>query len=297
MRRKPTSVDEDYAVPKGAFVNATRKQANQVASAVQPFLVSGGMSYWITSTLAPFDPAVAGVQLLCTMYVPRGRMGFIKQMRVAPLCPSVLCDPWSSSGAAGAAASWRDYQRIDAISDIPLPQMGDVWRIPFGWEAAWDDDSVSLPSWTWSLRYVQGDYNTLRSQGKNIPPFSTAVSASWYLVPNIPVPASAYPQGLPGNAAGPQWDAQRLQILPKDELTYHIPIPQDTTVLLFAQWSQSDVRPYAQDVNGGIALTSALQYNNGRVYPIGPSMGSLLGYTQSVTSKAAVKNLEEGWGG
>lgn len=296
MRRNPKSAEENYLVPRKPE-GTKRRKASEVASAIEPFMASGGQPYWLTTV--GFNPMAAGVQLLCTLYVPAGRVGFLKQLRVAPYCPAPLCDPWTSSGAAADTGSWRswNHSQVDGETTFGVPAMGDLWRMPLGWEAAFDDNVDNLPTWTWSLRYVQGDYHRLRSQGKNIPPFSFSDSSSWYLQPNIPVPSSAYPQGLPGNAVGLQFDAQRVQVLPGDQLDFHLPIPQDSTVLLFAQWTQERVTPMGRDINGEISLTTRDQYISGEFYPIGPSFGQMLGYTQPITSHAAIRNLEHGWGG
>lgn len=298
MHRRPDETDLAYETTPNAFVGARRRSADQSAHAIEPFFSAGGQPYWITDASESFFPDQHGVQLLATVYVPKGRMGFLKELRVAPYCPSPLCDPWTSSGVSNYLASWRWWNRSDPGNEGPLPQMGDLWRMPMGWEAAWDSQSAQLPLWTWSLRFLQGDVSKLRNQGQlNIPPFSTAIPASWYLAPNVPVPATAYPAGLPGAAVGPQWDSQRLQILPTDKTQVHVPIPQDTTLCLFAQWSQDSVAPYGFNHNGPVAYAAANIEGEGRVPPIGPSMGSLLGYMQALNADATKENLELGWGG
>jgi hypothetical protein len=85
-----------------------------------------------------------------------------------------------------------------------------------------------------------------------------------------------------------------MQILPGDKVNFHVPVPQDTTCLLFAQWSQDMVWPRGQ--SGTAFGVGSLDYSE-RLHPIGPSIGSLLGYTQPISSSAAKANLEHGWGG
>jgi hypothetical protein len=299
MRRRPDDEEAEFEAPLEAlYAGARRKSTAQSVHGVQPFFASGGMSYWITFEQDQFFPNRDGVQLVAFSYVPDGRQGFVKELRIAPYCPSPLCDPWSTSGTAGYGASWRQWQRSDPNELGDLPFMGDLWRAPMGWEAAFDDFSDPLPTWTWALRFLQGDLRKLRGQGQlNIPPFATGNPQSWFLVPSIPVPSSAYPAGLPGQSAGPQWDQQRMQILPTDKVSMHVPVPPNTTVMLFAQWSQSDVQPLGGDAAGVLPYVPSSQFFEGRVPPIGPSVGSLLGYTQALSAKAARDNLEHGWGG
>lgn len=300
MRRRPDTEGLDYYATLQSFAGAKRRSAAQSVHGVQPFYVSGGLTYWLTVAADDFYPNQNGVQLVTYFYVPKGQRGFIKEIRVAPYCPSPLCDPWATSGAASTQylASWRMWGREDSGEESPLPFMGDLWRTPMGWEAAFDDDTTVAPRWTWTLKFQQGNIQRLRGQGfLNIPPFSTANPASWFLVPDIPVPAAAYPAGLPGYSAGPQWDSQRMQVLPTDKVSLHVPVPEDTTVLLFTQWRQSDVLPLAGDITGRYPYVPDQEDIAPRIPPIGPSVGSLLGYTQALTAESTLRNLERGWGG
>jgi hypothetical protein len=293
MRRRPDDIEEGYAVPESAFVGARRGEAGQNTHGVQPMFASGGMAYWLSDEGAGYFPQADGVQLVTSLYIPKGKQGFLKEIRVAPYCPAPLSDPWLTSGMVNA--SWRAWNRSDEGPDGQQPAMGTLWESPMGWEAAWDHNSSFPPEWRWSLRFFQGNVTTLRGQGfLNIPAFSIDDQDSWYLVPSIPVPAAVYAAGLPGSSIGPSWDAQRLQILPRDKVSFHIPVPQDTTVLLFTQWLQDYVWPHGEQ-GASPAITS--QTWSDKLHPIGPSIGSLLGYTQALGSRAARANLENGWGG
>lgn len=261
---------------------------------IRPFLASGGAVNFIVEDGPPiFDPMGEGVQLVCSLYVPMGIVGFVKQIRIGPYAPAVLTDPWLTSGVAGNQASWRHFNRDIRVGDVIVPQAGDIWRTPFGWENVFTDNTTVLPTWRWSLRTMQGDVLKLRNQGQNIPPFSPADPASWFLVPNVAVPATAYPAGLPGNSVGAAFNAQRMQCIPGDELDTHIMIPQDSTVLLFAEWQQ-EFGAYGSGMATGEEF---IQYYNEEIVPILPSYGQLHGYMQSLTSDNTADNATNGWGG
>jgi hypothetical protein len=301
MRRKSGGDDESYQVPEQTLQPARQRAAASKAGlgVIQPIYASGGMSYWLSDAGTDYFPQPDGVQLVTHLYIPKGRHGFLKEIRIAPYCPAPLCDPWLTTGAN--QPSWRAWNRQDegnsteAGSGFHQPAMGTLWSTPMGWETAWDTASVILPSWNWTIRFFQGNLDVLRGQGfMNIPPFNIADPTSWYLVPSIPVPARAYPAGLPGSSVGPSWDAQRMQILTGDKVNFHVPVPQDTTVLLFARWSQDAV--WARGEMGTSPMITNLNWSE-RLRPIGPSVGSLLGYTQPMGTAAATENLETGWGG
>jgi hypothetical protein len=295
MRRKPDDVEEGYAVPESAFVGARRGEASRIVHGVQPMFASGGMSYWFSDAGgAGYFPQAAGTQLVTSLYVPKGRQGFLKEIRIAPYCPAPLCDPWTTSGMTGA--SWRAWNRETDGPEGEQFAMGALWETPMGWEAAFDNISSILPKWRWILRFFQGNVTILRGQGfLNIPPFDVGDPESWYLVPSIPVPSAAYAAGLPGSSVGPSWDEQRMQILPRDKISFHVPVPQDTTVLLFAQWTQDYVMAAGQMQPPTPGNPEVQVW--GKTFPIGPSIGSLLGYTQASGSSGARDNLENGWGG
>lgn len=287
------------------------KQAPDAGAVIRPFLVSGGSPYYVDYLdlgAGGFDPITRGTQLLCHSYVGQGQMGFVKQLRVGPYRPSILRDPWETSGIGNTQASWYYISRTETTNPAvngALPQAYDVWRAPMAWENYWTDEMSVRPAWRWSLRYYQGDIFKLRAQQQNIPPFNILNPNSWYLVQDIAVPTDdAYPQGLPGDAPGPQFSAQRLQHLPDSPLETHLVVPPDTTILLFAQWEQEIVNPI------GVPTTMlSTGYNEGNFidydqitnvlqFPLMPSFGQLHGYVQAISSRsdAALENTELGWG-
>lgn len=284
------------------------KQATDAGATIRPFLVSGGLPYFLglESLFPGFNPVESGTQLLNHLYVPQGHMGFIKQLRVGPYKPSVLQDPWETSGIAANSASWRFIDRTEVLipADNRFPEAFGIWRTPMGWENYWNDDSSVRPAWRWSLRYFQGDIFKLRAQQSNIPPFNPADPLSFYLVPEIPVPtADAYPQGLPGDAPGPSFNAQRMQHVPESPLLTHLVVPPDTTILLFAQWEQDIIDPNLGETpitTGYIGGTGPIDYsglNTRYQFPLFPSYGELHGYVQAISgrSNAALDNVELGW--
>lgn len=290
MRRRPLR-DPLGTPPEG--LKAGPQSAAQIGDGVEPWLVSGGYTYHPLFGEG-FSAAPDGVQLVASVYVPTGKIGFLKQLRVAPYMPSKFADPWNTSGVAGGNASWVVHEWFD-YPNRPSGQHG-LWETPMGWEAYFDSEVFPpvVPQWTWSLRLVQGDVANLRANKNNIPAFSFADPQSWYFLPSIPVPASAYPVGLPGVAPGTAWAEQRYQVTPKDPLTCHVQIPQNTTLCLFTRWTQPAVAVAGADENGMVTYSAA-------DFPLGPSCGQMLGYMQALDSAqqpaAAVVNARHGWGG
>ena len=286
MRRWP-QVDYPFRAPPATPPQGPPAPAT-VGDIINPFLVSGGAGWFQQAD--GFDPRPAGVQVVAWLFVPRGRTGFVKQLRVAPFLPPVFVDPWETSGFDNANTTWRNFSSVPDVLLRPGARNG-VWETPFGWESYFDeaaDPPVAPPSWQWSLRFVQNDQNMLRRRAA----FNPADSTTWFLVPDVAVPASAYASGLPGNAPGPFYGGQRVQVLQGDELTQHVLIPENHTAVLFVQWTQAPVEPTAV-TSGGEGATDYF----GPTYPLLPSFGQLLGYTQATDRDAATHNAQYGWGG
>ncbi len=288
MRRRPI-VNRESAVPAAPQLPPGQLPPNFAGDTLEPFLVSGGATFFIETSAppTPFLPAPAGVQLVCSVYVPFGKMGFVKQVRVAPFMPTELTDPWETSGVGAAGlVSWRDFDSA-ALGPIRPGGTHGVWTTPFGWESYFDSFSCGEqpPQWTWQLRLVRGDVS------KNRRTFSLLDPSTWYLVPDIAVPLNAYASGIPGAAPSGFWGAQRMQVIQGDELCTHVPVPPDTSICLFTQWTQNLFQPRAS-VDG----EPRLDYGDA-VYPLLPSFGQLHGYMQAVGRPAAQDNAMFGWGG
>lgn len=287
MRRRP------LRDPLGTPPNQAKPiplQASGIGDAQEAWLVSGGYSYY-PAFGEGFNAAPDGAALLCFQYIPKGNVGWLKQLRCAPTMPSQLAQPWVTSGAVAGQASWVGF----GVEPRAAGQNG-VWTTPFGWEAYFDLNVFPyvLPQWRWRLTLIQGDVAALRSNPENVPRFNVLDPSSWWYLPNIPVPATAYPAGIPGTAPGRIIGPQRMQVLQGDELTWHVMIPENTSLCLWAEWSQVAVPVQGQDQNGLITYSEP-------VFPIGPSFGQLSGYMQSLTSvqqpAASVVNARHGWGG
>lgn len=257
---------------------------------IEPWLASGGATFFLLG--GGFDPRPEGVQLVASMYVPRGSVGFVKEIRIAPFMPPVLADPWETSGITNAITTWRSYNIVLDNEPRAAGTHG-VWATPFGWESYFDSADIAAfpPQWVWHLRGIRGDIRNRVQYG--LPDFSIADAASWFLVPNVPVPISAYASGIPGNQLGKTWGPQRMQVLQGDKLSTHVLVPEDTTVALFAQWKQGIIRPVGVIPSGEGQV--ATQYGPD-VYPLLPSFGQLHGYMQT-TEEAAYDNAHFGWGG
>jgi hypothetical protein len=288
MRRQPERVPAD--------LRANPPDPEQMPSAsgdargITPFLVSGGRIDWLLQfEPSLFDPRPLGAQLLCYAYIPRGMIGFLKQIRVAPFMPPVFADP-----VFNAPHRWRicDNRLLDE-PNRPVGQMG-VWTTPFGWEAYYDstlEDRLAPPRWYWHLRLVPGSVDEIRSNRRNVPAFDPSVPASWFLVPEIPVPLSTYSRGLPGSAPGQPWNKQRVQVIQADNLDLHVPIPEHTTICLFTTWNQELINAWERSA-AGIIQVSDRQY-----FPLLPSWGQMLGYSLPVDQVEAIELRRLGWQG
>lgn len=242
----------------------------------------------------------AGTQLLAHVYIPPGFVGFVKELTVCPYIPSILTHPWLTSGATGQQASWQDFDvSANGFNWWPrAPEVHGYWQTPMAWESYFEDPNTS-PAWRWSLRLSQGDAVTLR---ETQPPFDPLDDTTWRWLPSIPVPSDpTYRGGLPGTAPGPRWDAQRYQVTPDSSFRTHVRVEEDTTISLWAQWTQAElVAGRAADWNGQIEYSQILPF-----YPLLPSFGMLAGYMQRLNSpphppgsvNAAGQNSMFGWGG
>ena len=293
MRNRP-SIERRNSVPAAPQSPGGPPPPPDLGDVIEPFLVCGGATFFVQSEAAAFDPAPAGVQLVSHVYVPRGYVGFIKQLRVAPFMPAVLVDPWETAGVVAgvggdATTSWHGF---DAVPNSPVRPGGrnGVWETPFGWESYFDAASCfeQPPQWTWQLRLMQGN------AARNRAVFNILDPATWALIPNLAVPVAGYPNGIPGSAPGGAWGPQRMQVLQGDELDTHVVVPQDHTALLFVQWTQNEFQPQAVVQTDG--AQELLPYGD-LVYPLLPSFGQLHGYMQAVDRMAANENARFGWGG
>jgi hypothetical protein len=289
MRRHPTRLPFGEP-PKPQTIG--KPQALELGDAQEAWLVSGG---WLFHPAygEGFTTAPGGYQLLAAKFVPPGNVGWLKQLRVAPFMPSELAQPWVTSGVVGGQGSWVGQDAGGDLYPRPAGQNG-VWTTPFGWEGYFDAVAgATPPSWRWQLTLVQGDVNAIRA---GMPPYSVADPLSWQFVPDIPVPPSAYPQGVPGVAPGRTMGAQRMQVVQADELTHHVMIPENMSLCLWAWWTQGLYTPRGVDENGDIVYG----YDT---YPLLPSFGQLSGYMQSLSSRyiehpaASVINARHGWQG
>lgn len=331
MRRYPTPGSVPR-IPEGLIPQLGRPKpkitVQTQAALIEPFLVSGGQGYYDALNIDDDTNRVGAevTQLICSVYVPRGKIGFIKEVRVAPFIQPLLVDPWLTTGANGA--TWREFNNPAGFSDFedqpfrPAAQNG-LWETPFGWESyvpfvATDGDRPrapdNAPRWVWSIRYLQGGVDQLRQQATNVPAGApeyevdgegnvtlTGTAGQFYLLPGVPVPTSlVYPGSvLPGTACSPAFGPQKVQQLPSDPLQTHILIPENTSACLFAQWTQPALNAiYARDASGLITMIEmGTEDDSIPIFPLLPSFGSLHGYMQSGVASQALANAQNGWGG
>lgn len=249
--------------------------------AIRPWIVSGGEGR--LRFTEGFTPIAAGTQLVAHVWVPPGRVGFLKQLCVAPGIHPIFGDPFR-----GWDATWQAQYNLPAETDpagAPAAQHG-LWETPMAWEAYADVDGAA-PAWRWQLRTIAGKINPA--------PFSLADPSTWFLQPDIAVPTSAaYPQGLPGGSPLVESGPNRFQILPNDQLALHVLIPAEHTLCLFAQWTQAPAVPIARDMNGDIIVTGSTEF---QLYPLLGSVGRMAGYSQAADRGASQGNAMHGWGG
>lgn len=309
----------DSRTGRGDF-GKPRPNVSTVPDLILPFLSTGGWASFTTrEDLAPpfviYNPAPLGAQLITSVFVPPGRVGWLKQIRVGPRKPAVLHDVWDAGGIRGPYPG--TLPNDDVVSDVAWQNYaggGDstsqtiwsgIWEDPFGWETYRDPASPfsadPAAEWHWQLTLMPGNIDDLR-RSQNIPQFNFLDPASWYLAPNIPVPLgangfNAYPGGIPGNPVGVQFGPQRAQATPKDPLNAHLYIPENTTLCLFATWRQISIPLTYLGITptDPVGIFTGLQAETVQV--LGPSYGSLLGYTQPLASQNAVDNAVRGWGG
>jgi len=319
MHRQPIKRSHARAVP-GPRPGRDDAQAAALyrKSAVEPWMVSGGSSWFVPEfTSEFFDVRAAGVQMICSVYIPKGSVGFLKQIRVAPFRPAVF-NPGFYTTIGGTVEApnllygqWIGFNPQSAPSDFPTRPSG-VWETPFAWENyynSYDRESVP-PAWRWYLRIIPGNIDELRSHKTNLPdpasiPFTEPLTPgyldSWYLVPDVAVPDEVYKAGLPGSPIATPFDGQRVQVIQSDQLSAHLPIPENSTLCLFARWQQQPIEAVFAGVlasnEGGIELEKRLNYTETKYYPLLPSFGSLLGYSQSSHLLPGKMNAEYGWHG
>jgi hypothetical protein len=328
MRTRRLTRQREQALPAvpnthahlGPFAGRPNVQGS--SDIIAPFLVTGGWASFQSETFPNgtiYNPAPHGVQLVTSVYIPPGRVGFLKEVRIGPREPAVITDVWKAGGIRGPYAS-------TPIADTPFSDVawrfdtgaqgnrtsqtlwGGIWEEPFGWEAFRDPDSefsfYPAATWHWQMTLVRGSLDALR-RSNNIPPFTLDNPASWFLVDNIPVPFgsdgfNAYPAGLPGSPVGVQFQPQRMQSNPSDPLAMNLFVGEDTTLCLFATWEQKPVDLGITGITTNSVDPAPTQFfgiEDRGDYLVGPSFGSLLGYTQPSTSVPAVVNATQGWGG
>lgn len=289
MRRTPKA-RRPGRVPLG-LPTSYRQDADSLGDGVVPFFESGGRANYLEIGGTQFA-APNAVQLVTSVYVPPGRVGFVKQIRVAPRIPPVFADGWR-----GVALNFRWFPGPDGAR--PAGQIG-VWETPMAWESYTVNPieyAIGLPEWWWSLTLVQGTLAAARGQRA---PFDPLDFSTQYLIPELAVDAQAYGLGLaaapitlPGSSPGSPFSRQKMQILQGDQLSFHVVVPPDHTVCLFARWQQDKFPALSVLASDPEAISA----HGVPTFPLWPAFGSLLGYTQPTTTDAAIANTRFGWGG
>jgi len=295
VRRRPQPVPAlpEADAPPGEVLQPNIARDVQVIS---PFLVSGGqLAFNYVEGPPLFDPSANGVQLVTSLYVPAGRVAFLKQVRIAPFMPAIFSHPFR-----GWPGTWPVFQDLEPDTEPISPggQMG-VWTTPFGWEAYIDynQEEPIVPFWRWHLRILDGSIDKIKGV-RNIGRFNFADPKTWYLTEGIAVPRFAYPRGIPGRALGFPFSGQKMQVLQGDQLTLHGPVTEEKTLCLFAEWKQDPVVPVARSELGLNEYEGLDEGEAAKTYfPLLPSFGQLLGYTQPQDREAAYENAILGWNG
>lgn len=296
MRRRPANVYPHQLYPvspvpiRGGFrpePGQRNQTPTQQGDRVNPFYVDGGAcKFTFAGTGSPFDDVPEdGIQLVSSIYVPRGQTGFLKAIRVAPFKPSFL---GMAQGDMVETVLPTDVFSPTAIG--PDSNIG-VWTAPFAWECySESDEGGMVPTlWHWHLRFISGRLRDVR-RFRNIPPFSFFDPLSWYLIPDLPVPRAAYPFGIPGSSPGSPWGRQRVQRVGQfSQGPLQVLIPEDTTAALFVEWSQALYTQKTARPDNVSNVDASVQF-----FPLLPSFGSLVGYT-SPSNRATAQQNARSW--
>jgi hypothetical protein len=317
--------------PGGGRGRPSNPVATDQSDTILPFLASGGYTFWPTVPIVltharlgipiEYGSYVAGdgAQLVASVFIPWGKVGFLKEVRIAPMKPSILVDVWNTTGITTTGevppattelgGTYQAHRSIQTYTGL--------WDVPMGWES-YDIDSpgalvggyvpdpwLGQLGWQWQLTVFDGPIPQYKTES-NIPPFDPLDPLSWYLTESIPVPAQVYQHGFPGRPIGVP---QRMQVIPGDSLKTHAVVPSNSTICLWARWFNTLIESSESVVAGvplfyqqtnilGAPTMYGLDEDNGpRVPVIGPSVGSLHGYTQPEASRGSNVNAVTGWGG
>lgn len=252
-RRRPRHEDWLPGTEGGAFdpkvlgglgpidPNNPFREAQDLGDQIEGFYVSGGRTFWRTGAEVinlPGDERFAGFQVLASIDIPKGSVGFLKGVIAAP---SFLEQPQTFVHVAGLTSPLVPFVPqailggIDAGS-VPCDPCCSFWSSPQGWESGpkyslQTGQPIGPPAatWRWGLISFQGTLENVR-EGLN----------PQILAPNIPIPASEV-AALPfQQAVGFQWDRQPQQRMgPVQAATSsHLLVRPNTTVILFAEWNQ-----------------------------------------------------------
>lgn len=304
MERRPISGNLEIGKP----INLASPNARPVPTtpdsqgdAIEPFLVGGGSTYYLgpfADNAGPIEVQSSAVQLLAYLFVPAGRTAWIKSIVAAPCVNPIFSDPWRG---------WDAYYNLREAGPVPrssrdraTAQAG-LWETPLAWEGYRAESATgeapivaAQPTlWRWQLTAIPGSLDLERSK-RRIAAFSLTDPSTWYAVPDLAVPAQAYSAGLPGRQINGIVGPQRFQATPSAPLVVHYAVPENTTIALWARWSQGRTTPIsANGPNGELEPWKSPD----SAYPLLPSIGRLSGYMQAATRAATAANAAHGWGG
>lgn len=305
MRRRPSQ----FGPHVGEGLNESPPAlplASELGDAIEPFLASGGRTFWQTLIVPAGEgtqellPQYGGVQLLAAVYVPQGKCAFVKRVVAAPTVPSLIGDAFRNHGL------WTDFTALpgEGLAGGPVRAASHfgLWETPLAWEGYVqpnNEGDALRPQWDWHVTTMPGDWQ--KERAKLVPrnlPFSRTNFTTWVLALDEPVSPGFDTLPAPftqnvriyGNPIRGLVGPQRVPVLPRDDFSPHWFVPQNQSILLWARWRQLPMELRAADLNGPIQLAESF-------FPLGPSIGQLSGYMQSIQSEPAIANAQEGWGG
>lgn len=272
--------DQDGESPRGQEIARDRQLHNgrpqDQGDLIETFYRSGAFSRFFNN-----GDIEDGVQLIAYQYVPAGRTGFIKQIQAVPYLPAAL--------AAAAGGGWAFSAGFPPVSIVD--PINGFWKTPAGWKAIVYNTNPPMDGitavWKWSLRLVDGNIENIRipiNAGFGLP----ANFQFWGNAP-YPFPRALYAAGLPGRLISdvPTQEVQRFG----DEGELHIVVPENTTICLFAEWSQQAIAAQMFSLKDDDVYPGETWV----VYPLLPSFGYLVGYMQSNTSEATRSAARNKW--